>query len=164
MLRTPLIAILATTALLPSMANATETNILTCTVGSKQLSLSKQDDNIIYKFGPAGKPELVLREPVATVDFQPWNGLGSTDADAVTFYNQNYSYTVITTSPYENFRNGIHYHDITIWVKRDGKEVAILRCNEQTAGDALDHLREAKAAIGQCWDRELKQWSEDCSD
>ena len=94
-------AILATT-LLPTLAEATETNFLTYTIGTKQLSLSKQDDNIIYEFGPPRKPELVLKEPVATVDFQPWNGLGSTDADAVTFYNQNYSYTVITTSPYKN--------------------------------------------------------------
>ena len=156
-------AILATT-LLPKLAEATETNFLTCTIGTKQLSLSKQDDNIIYRFGPPRKPELVLKEPVATVDFQPWNGLGSTDADAVSFYHQNYSYTVVTTSSYENFRNGIHYHEVYIWLERDGKEVAILQCKEKTDGDALDHLREAKYAIGQCWNRELEQWSEKCVD
>lgn len=160
---TPIPAILAIT-LLPTLAEAAEINFLTCTIGTKQLSLSKQDDDIIYRFGPAGKPELVLKEPVATVDFQPWNGLGSTDADAVTFYNQNYSYTVITTSPYENFRNGIHYHDITIWVERDGKNLASLNCKEELAGNPLDYLREAKAAIGQCWNREQQQWSENCAD
>ena len=163
MLRTTIPTILATT-LLPTLANATETNILTCTVGSKQLSLSIQDDLIIYTFGPPGKPELVLEEPVATVDFQPWNGLGSTDADAVSFYNQNYSYTVVTTSSYENFRSGIHYHDITIWVERDGKNLASLNCKEELAGNPLDYLREAKAAIGQCWNREQQRWLDNCAD
>ncbi len=106
----------------------------------------------------------MLEEPVATVDFQPWNGLGSTDADAVSFYNQNYSYTVITTSSYENFRNGIRYHEIYIWVDRDRKNLASLECKEELPGNPLDHLREAKTAIGQCWSRELEQWLDNCAD
>jgi len=163
MLRTPIPAILATT-LLPILATATETNILTCTVGSKQLSLTLQDDHIIYRFSHAGKPELVLKEPVATVDFQPWNGLGSTDADAVSFHNQNYSYTVITTSSYKNFRNGIRYHEIYIWVDRDGKNLASLECKEDLPGNPLDHLRVAKTAIGQCWNREQQRWLDNCAD
>jgi hypothetical protein len=156
-------AILATT-LLPSLANATETNILTCKVGSKQLSLSIRDDNITYSFGPKGNPELVLKEPVAIVDFKPWNGWGSTDTNTVTFANNAYTYTVVSATSYGNYRDGIHYHDVSIWVERDGKEVAILQCKDQTEGDPLDHLREAKTAIGQCWDRELEQWSENCAD
>ncbi|MBO6884433.1 MAG: hypothetical protein JJ869_12760 [Marivita sp.] len=156
-------AILAIT-LLPTLAAAIEGNFLSCTVGAKQLSLSIQDYHITYSFGPDGKPELVLREPVATVNYTPWNGWGSTDVYYVTFYNHSYSYTVAASTNYENYRNGIHYYDINIWVERDGKDLAILECNEQFAGDPLDHLRVAKAAIGQCWNREREQWSENCAD
>ena len=72
MLRTTTSTILAIT-LLPTLAAATEGNFLTCTVGAKQLSLSIQDETVTYRYGPRGNPELVLQEPVATVDYQPWN-------------------------------------------------------------------------------------------
>jgi hypothetical protein len=55
MLRITLTTVFAATTLLPSLATATEANILTCTVGSKQLSLTLHDKNIIYNFGPAGQ-------------------------------------------------------------------------------------------------------------
>ena len=90
-------AILATT-LLPTLATTTETNIPTCTVGSKQLSLSIRDDNITYSFGPKGNPELVLKEPFAAVDFQPWSGWGSTDTNTVTFANNAHTYTVFSAA------------------------------------------------------------------
>lgn len=150
--------------LLPTLAGATEGNFLTCTVGSKQLSLSIQDETVTYRYGPRGNPELVLQEPVATVDFQPWSGVGRTDANTVTFHNHSYSYTVVSSTSYENYRNDIHYYNFSIWIERDGKELAILDCNEQFAGDPLDHLRDAKAAIGQCWNREHEHWSENCAD
>ena len=156
-------AILAFT-LLPTLAVATEGNFLTCTVGSKQLSLSIQDETVTYRYGPPDKSELLLTELVATVNYTPWNGWGSTDVYYVTFYNYSYSYTVAASTNYENYRNGIHYYDINIWVERDGKDLAILECNEQFAGDPLDHLRVAKAAIGQCWNREQEQWLDNCAD
>lgn len=159
-----LLSTILTITLLPTLAAATEGNFLTCKVGSKRLSLSIQDDQIIYKFGPPGKPELVLQEPVATVDYQPWNGRGSTDVYYVTFYNHSYSYTVAASTNYENYRNGIHYYDINIWVERDGKDLAILECDEQFAGDPLDPIPEAKYALGQCWNREQEQWLDNCAD
>ena len=153
-----------TITLLPTLAAAMDGNFLACKVGAKQLSLSIQGETVTYSFGPAGKPELVRQEPVATVDFQPWSGVGRTDTNIVTFHNHSHSYTVVSSTNYGNYRNDIHYHDISIWIERDGKELAILECNEQFAGDPLDHLRVAKAAIGQCWNREQEQWSENCAD
>jgi hypothetical protein len=156
-------AVLAIT-LLPTLVAATEGAFLTCTVGSKQLALSIQDETVTYSFGPQGKPELVIQEPVATVDYRPWNGIGRTNVYYVTFYNHNYSYTVVSSTNYENYRNNIHYYDARIWVERDDKVLVILKCNEQFAGDPLDPIPEAKFALGQCWSREAEQWSENCAD
>ena len=74
---------------------------------------------------------------MATVNYTPWNGIGRTNVYYVTFYNHSYSYPVVSATNYENYRNNIHYYDVSIWIERDGKELAILECDEQFAGDPL---------------------------
>jgi hypothetical protein len=163
MMHAKLSAILTIT-LLPTLAVATEANFLTCTVGAKQLELTIQNETVTYSFGPTGKPELVLQEPVATVNYTPWNGRGSTDVYFVTFYNHSYSYTVAASTNYDNYRKNIYYYDISIWIERDGKDLAILECDEQFAGDPLEAIPEAKYALGQCWSQAQEKWLEDCAE
>jgi hypothetical protein len=152
-----------TITLLPTLVAATEGNFLTCTVGAKQLALSIQDETVTYRFGPKDNPELVLQEPIATVDYRPWNGIGRGMKTAVQFSNYSYTYAVVTSPLDKQTNDNTIWYNAWISVRRDN-DFTYLNCNEQFAGDPLDPIPEAKHALGQCWNREQEQWLDNCSD
>ncbi len=48
-----------------------------------------------YTYGAIGGPaDLTLSAPLDRVDFEPWSGLGTAISETVTFFNQDYGYTV----------------------------------------------------------------------
>ncbi len=68
---------------------------LSCSVkGGKQLSVCFEGDAAVYRFGPAGKPDLTLSQPLARVDYRPWPGVGSTIWEVVRFHNDGITYEV----------------------------------------------------------------------
>jgi hypothetical protein len=162
MLRTTTSTILAIT-LLPTLAAATEGNFLTCTVGAKQLSLSIQDETVTYRYGPRGNPELVLQEPVATVDYQPWNGIGRGMKTAVQFNNYSYTYAVVTSPSDKQTNNNTIWYNAWISIRLDN-DFTFLECKEEFSGDPLDAIHDAKTAINQCWSQAQEKWLEDCAD
>jgi hypothetical protein len=121
---------------------------------AKTLSVCFDDEAASYRFGPTmGAPELELVERIATLDYTPWPGAGSTIWEEVVFYNQNYSYTVavavrrdIPDDPdalvkVDQFGGVI--------VKRNNVEIANLTCDPATIYiDRLDGLSEAKNQLG----------------
>ena len=45
--------------------------VISCQMGAKTLEICTEPKALIYAFGPAGKPEMLISEPLATVTFKP---------------------------------------------------------------------------------------------
>ncbi|MDQ2093252.1 hypothetical protein [Rhodalgimonas zhirmunskyi] len=72
-----------------------EMTFVSCTVkGGKMLSVCLEGDMAVYRFGPEGAPEITLSEPLATIDYRPWPGIGSTIWEVVRFTNGDITYAV----------------------------------------------------------------------
>ena len=155
-----LLAVLA----LPSVAYPCDTELLTCTVGKNDLTICLGDDDgrtVRYSFGPTGHPDLTLSEAVSTVDFLPWNGIGSAPGDLLTFHNGRYSYGVAVTLA--DYDGGPVSYDVHINVDYDGALLAQLFCSEQLPRDPFGPLRQAKHEIGQCWNLDERRWTTACT-
>lgn len=139
-------------------ASCTEEPFLTCTTGSKTLSLCLGDWTANYSFGPAGSPELVLTRPISEVDYIGWNGFGRYPTDQVVFRNHSYSYVI--TSGYDRHEDGDRPYEVAILVERDDRIVTSLSCRETFEDDPLDVIWNAKESVGQCWRIETRDWKE----
>jgi hypothetical protein len=84
--------------------------ILTCTIGSKTLSLCLGDETATYSFGPAGSPELILSRPIREVDYIAWSGFGRYPTNKVVFSNHDYSYVI--TSGYDRHEDGDRPYEV----------------------------------------------------
>jgi len=144
---------------LPALADcAPGSTVFSCRIGGKVLELCQQGASLTYAFGPPGAPELVLSEPLLTVDYQPWPGVGSAVWESVTFRNGNHGYEVWTRSD-RNFR-GL---EAGIEVSRGGARLASLGCDPGSAsGPLYDRLFPLKEAAGLCWHGAAGGWSTDC--
>ena len=136
--------------------------ILTCTIGSKTLSLCLGDETATYSFGPAGSPELILSRPIREVDYIAWSGFGRYPTNKVVFSNHDYSYVI--TSGYDRHEDGDRPYEVAILVERDNRIVANLECRETFEDDPLDVVWNAKEAAGQCWQIETRDWQDDCGE
>ena len=45
--------------------------MISCQMGAKTLEICTEPKALIDAFGPAGKPEMLISEPLATVTFKP---------------------------------------------------------------------------------------------
>ena len=150
--------LLLASLLLPSAgwaACASET-ILACQIGSKQLDVCLDKDTVSYRFGPKGAPELTLSDPLASVAFTPWPGVGGSMWQSVSFTNGDVTYEVwdsIERNPEatEPRAGGIN-------VMRGDTSLARLNCNRGSVEGSVDLLYDSKLAIGQCWDRTNVVW------
>lgn len=69
---------------------------LTCQIedSSRHLAVCVEEGAVVYRFGPVGVPDLELAEPVETITYQPWPGIGRTIWEELTFRNGDYAYVV----------------------------------------------------------------------
>ena len=153
-----LIAITLPSAALADCPGGAE--IFSCDMAPKILRICHVEDNLVYSFGPDGKPELSITAPLKTVEFTPWPGIGSSIWENVTFTNKGYSYLVWTSimrSPDDpsGLMGGVEVTDTK------GSAVG-LDCDKDTASNSLDVIYELKVAAGQCWDFDAKAWSSTC--
>ena len=73
---------------------AGEEAFMTCQIenSTKSLRVCFDDQTTFYRFGTVGKPpELTLSEPIVTVDYRPWPGVGRSIAEGATFMNDDYT-------------------------------------------------------------------------
>lgn len=115
-----------------------------------------------YSFGKTGQsPELDLSAPIATLDYVPWNGIGRTIYEQVTFQNKSYGYTVyflfdrLAEVPTQAVSGGIS-------VEQNGQEIANLECDTDTISSGMDVFVERKRAVGLCWDSKSFAWTPNC--
>lgn len=115
-----------------------------------------------YTYGPPGQPELTLSEPVATLDYLPWPGVGSAIWEEVTFTNGPYSY--IVSGGFERPFGDEDPPDVPprfggVVVQRDGVTLAELACDPATVDFAWgEGLWDAKENLGQSWNDVERRW------
>jgi hypothetical protein len=155
--------LLLSLAPLPAQAGCptAEATVFTCQIGKKTLTLCHWQSALIYSYGAAGKPDLTLTEPLETVAFTPWPGVGSSIWETVSFRNQDYTYEVWTSvernpDSTEPLQGGVN-------VLKGEALQAQLTCDSGTASNALDEIYALKEAIGQCWDFDSRSWQTGCN-
>lgn len=143
-----------------------------CEIAGRGTAVSVCFDEKIatYRYGPIGKaPELVLIEPIKTLEFEPWSGVSRETGESVTFYNGDYSYEVVggfeRLLPDENHvdENG-EFEARTrsygwIDVAQNGERLATLTCIPKTVTYGYGGgLYDLKTQLGQTWDAEARHW------
>jgi hypothetical protein len=133
--------------------------VFSCQIGAKSLDLCHTGDTLVYSFGPEGKPELTIAEPLETLDFTPWPGIGRYYWESVRFRNAGFTYEVYSSIERGPDATTGRLAELTVF---EGEtEVARLTCDEGTAG-SLEAIYGLKQAIGQCWDSGTETWSSTC--
>lgn len=150
-------------ALLPLPAAAAcqnDTEVFSCSIGAKRVQICHWKGALIYSFGSEGMPELSIAEPLETVAYTPWPGVGSAIWETVTFPNSGYAYEVWTSAERDpeattGLQGGVN-------VMQGDSIVAQLTCDPGTASNSLDAIYALKESIGQCWDFESRTWTSFC--
>jgi hypothetical protein len=126
-----------------------------CQIGAKRVEVCSWKGMLTYSFGPEGKPELSLNEPLETVAFTPWPGVSSSIWETVAFRNKGYSYEIWTSV--ERDPDSTEPRAGGVRVLQGEKTVAELDCDKGTA-TPMDTLYDLKDGIGQCWNMEAQAW------
>ncbi|MFQ5622510.1 MAG: hypothetical protein ACE5FS_03845 [Paracoccaceae bacterium] len=136
-------------------------NILSCTLsaGGKAVSACWRDETASYAFGrPGAAPELTIETPLTEAGYRPWNGIGGSIYEEVTFANRGVSYTVWAAMERNQEANPLSGG---ILVTRDGAEIAALKCDPGSVETGFGALFERMEQLGRCWDYGEHAWK-DC--
>lgn len=139
----------------PAHAACQGDEAFSCRIGEKTLEICYWKGMLTYSFGREGKPELFLNEPLETVAFTPWPGIGSSLWETVAFRNEGYIYEVWTSV--ERDPESTEPRAGGVRVMQGDATVAELACDRGTA-TPMDTLYDLKDGIGQCWDMETQSW------
>jgi hypothetical protein len=71
----------------PAHAACQGDEAFSCQIGAKRVEVCYWKGMLTYSFGREGKTELTLNEPLETVAFTPWPGIGSSLWETVAFRN-----------------------------------------------------------------------------
>ncbi|MEM7439711.1 MAG: hypothetical protein AAF393_08940 [Pseudomonadota bacterium] len=146
----------------PALACTSGTTLFSCAIAGKAqvVTVCNTGDAVTYTYGrPDRAPDISLASAVATVGYSPWNGIGRSIYEDVTFTNAGYDYTVwgaldrqiLEDDPADQMSGGIV-------VTKGDETVAQLMCDPKTIAVALDQLWGLKEAAGQCYDRDAFEW------
>lgn len=145
----------------PAMADCpNESEVFACEINGKPLQICHWKGALIYNFGPRAKPELSIAEPLETVAFTPWPGVGRYMWETVDFRNGRFTYRVYTSV--ERGPEATTGLTGAVTVFEWETEIAYLECDAGTPTTSLDVLYGLKQSIGQCWDFDSKSWSTSC--
>ncbi len=148
---------------LPAAAACNGTTLISCTIkGTDTLEVCLSGDDLTYAYGPKGAaPDLTLREPLARGTYTPWNGIGRSMWDSITFTNGEYTYEV-----YASFdrldENAITEQGVSIL--KNGNFVTTLTCDPARGMTLFDNLSDQMGARGYCWNRDSFVWARICPD
>jgi hypothetical protein len=155
-----LLLLLAAPAAGPVWAACQEEEVFSCPIGKKVVEICAFRGELTYSFGREGSPELILYEPLETVDYTPWSGIGRAIWDMVAFENEGVTYEV--WSSFDRLdENAVLEGGVNV-VQGD-ETLATLTCDKGSVKWGLDTISDLKAGIGQCWDYDSQSWTNDCS-
>ncbi|MBL9073106.1 hypothetical protein [Tabrizicola sp.] len=146
-----LLALLAT----PASATCQGDEAFSCRIGKKTLEVCYWKGALIYSYGREGKPELTIAEPLETVAYTPWPGIGRAIWDTVAFQNDGTTYEVWTSFDKMD-ENAILEGGVN--VMQGDKTLATLTCDKGSVIHSLDPILDLKARIGQCWAPDTQSW------
>lgn len=138
-----------------------DSQVFSCQIKGKTLDICHWKGALIYTFGPDAKPDLTIAEPLETVEFTPWPGIGGSIWETVAFRNEGYSYEVFTSV--ERDPDAVQGLQGGVTVIKDGAVVADLACDPGTPSNSLDVIFDLKESIGQCWDFDSRSWQTTCN-
>jgi len=105
------------------------------TTKEKTISVFKQGQNVFYQYGSSmTKPELTLMVTEEMLSKQPWNGVGSSFWNSVTFQNQDHLYSV--SSSYNRNEGTLEYAGVSI--QQNDKTIANIECKKESV--LIDNL------------------------
>jgi hypothetical protein len=145
---------------MPVFAACEGATLVSCPVGGNQLQVCNEGDLLTYSFGPPGAPDLQLASrPEAA--YTPWNGIGRTLWETITFTNGNVTYEVVFSVDRmdENTKP-----DWGVVVQDGDAIIANLTCDSQADNIPFDGLYDQITTTGLCWNRESDSWAEVCPD
>jgi hypothetical protein len=155
------LALLLAVLPVPALACQNDSEVFSCQVGKKVLEICHWKGALIYSYGPPGKADLTIAEPLETVEFTPWPGIGRYIWETVAFRNQGYAYKVWTSV--ERGPESITGLEGGVNVLQGDEVVANIACDPGTPSNSLDRIYELKESIGQCWDFDSKVWQTACN-
>jgi hypothetical protein len=126
-----------------------------CKIGQKTLEVCYWKGMLTYSYGRDGKPELILTEPLETVAYTPWPGLGRAIWDTVAFRNAGVTYEVWTSFDKMD-ENAVL--EGGVYVMEGETMLASPTCDRGSVAHGLDTISFMKAGIGQCWEPETQSW------
>ncbi len=113
------------------------------------ISLCLHEKLVTMDLATDGK-NIVASEPLSTVDYQPWNGIGSTDVAVVTFDVDGQKFDV--ASGRDTMGEGSReLWSVSVWQDTDDDQGS--ECKTTFAADVLTTLGDGKRLIDQCWSR-----------
>lgn len=160
-----IMASLASTTAAQAACGPEQETFLTCQIegGRKTLSVCYDDTTVTYSYGLDGAAELTLTEPISTVSYTPWPGVGRAIWEEVTFQNGNYRYTTYAGFDRmfgdETEANHPTPHFGGVVVERDGVLIVDLDCIRNTVDAPWgEGLYLAKRTLGLDWDPATAAW------
>jgi hypothetical protein len=139
----------------PAHAACPGDTVFSCPIGKKTLEICHAKGLLTYTFGRGRKPELIISEPVETVAYTPWPGIGRAIWDSVAFENEGVTYEVWTSFDKMD-ENAVLEGGINVM---EGDEtLATLTCNKGSVDYSMEGISDLKAQIGQCWDMGSRSW------
>ncbi|MFT6651304.1 MAG: hypothetical protein ACJAX2_001153 [Celeribacter sp.] len=133
-----------------AMCAGNQVEVFSCSFGTKQveLCLTPDEQNLTYRFGPKGAPELELTRGYGDITLQPWNGIGRSIWEQVTIPKGQFSYVL-----YASFDKFDQTQTGGLDVMRGDQRLATLTCTNagtQNGLFELDTLRFAMTDAGYC--------------
>jgi hypothetical protein len=139
----------------PAHATCQEEEIFSCPIGKKVVEVCAFRGEVTYSFGREGSPEIILYEPLETVAYTPWPGIGRAIWDMVAFENEGVTYEV--WSSFDRLdENAVLEGGVN--VLQGDETLATLTCDKGSVKWGLDRIGDLKTGIGQCWDFEGQAW------
>ncbi len=131
-----------------------------------EVSICFDDQVATYRYGPiGGAADLVLSEPIETVDFEPWSGVGRAISESITFYNGDYAYDVgggFDRPMTDEEANRDLRRFGWVLVTESGLPAASLTCIPDTVGYGFGGgIYDLKRARGLEWDQYSYTWVAD---
>jgi len=145
-----------------------EQTFMACQIAEngKSLRVCFDDRTAFYRYGePDQAPDLALSEPIASLNYEPWSGVGRSIGELVSFENKGYTYDVF--AGFERMFGDEEYEDIPhrsfggVRVSRDHAVAVELACDRQTVDFAWgEGLWSAKTNLGYSWNHRTREWVE----
>lgn len=144
----------------PAHAACPGDTVFSCPIGKKTLDICHAKGLLTYQFGRKGKTELTISEPLETVAYTRWPGIGRAIWDSVAFENEGVTYEVWSSFDKMD-ENAVLEGGINVM---EGDEtLATLTCDKGSVAYSIEAISDLKAGIGQCWDFDARQWTTACN-